>query len=81
MDIIWAQYLKPIHKKLHDRQQPLACRVGYAAERLEDATFEMQVVATVVEATSQPMARRDPLRPIMDLIYAQVRREPLASVH
>ena len=38
-------------------------RVGRAAEKLEDATFEMQLVATVVEATSQPMPRRDPLRP------------------
>ena len=46
-------------------------RVGRAAERLEDAMLEMQMVATVVEATSQPMARRDPLRPLMDAVYAQ----------
>ena len=48
-------------------------RVGRAAEKLEDATFEMQLVATVVEATSQPMPRRDPLRPLMDIIYREAR--------
>ena len=32
----------------------------------------MARVATVVEATSQPMARRDPLRKHMDLIYQEV---------
>lgn len=47
-------------------------RVGRAAEKLEDATLEMQLVATVIEATSQPMSRRDPLRPYMDIIYAEV---------
>ncbi|KAK9843415.1 hypothetical protein WJX81_001086 [Elliptochloris bilobata] len=46
-------------------------RVGRAAEKLEDATFEMQLVANVVEATSQPMPRRDPLRPLMDIIYRE----------
>ena len=48
-------------------------RVGRAAEKLEDATFEMQLVATVVEATSQPMPRRDPLRALMDIIYREAR--------
>ncbi len=48
--------------------------MGRAAEKLEDATFEMQLVATVVEATSQPLPRRDPLRPLMDVIYREVRR-------
>ena len=47
-------------------------RVGRAAERLEAAVVEMTRVATVVEATSQPMARRDPLRAHMDLIYREV---------
>ena len=47
--------------------------MGRAAEKLEDATFEMQLVATVVEATSQPMPRRDPLRPLMDIIYREAR--------
>lgn len=43
---------------------------------------EMARVATVVEATSQPMARRDPLRAHMDLIYREVRTELWAgSVH
>jgi hypothetical protein len=48
-------------------------RVGRAAQRLEDAAAEMARVATVVEATQQPMARRDPLRPRMDLIYREAR--------
>lgn len=39
---------------------------------MEDATYEMQLVATVIEATSQPMSRRDPMRPYMDIIYAEV---------
>ena len=30
-------------------------------------------VATVVEATSAPMSKRDALRPLMDKIYQQVR--------
>ncbi len=47
-------------------------RVGRAAEKLQDAAGEMAHVATVVEATSQPMARRDPLRKHMDLIYQEV---------
>ncbi len=47
-------------------------RVGRAAEKMEDATYEMQMVATVIEATSQPMSRRDPMRPYMDIIYAEV---------
>ena len=47
-------------------------RVGRAAEKLEDAAFELIRVATVVEATSQPMPKRDPLRSYMDKIYAQV---------
>ena len=49
-----------------------AVRVGRAAEKLEDAAFELIRVATVVEATSQPMPKRDPLRSYMDKIYAQV---------
>ena len=47
-------------------------RLGRAAQRLESAAAEMLRVATVVEATQQPMARRDPLRPRMDLIYREV---------
>lgn len=50
-----------------------ACRVGRAAEKLQDAAGEMAHVATVVEATSQPMARRDPLRKHMDIIYQEAR--------
>jgi len=53
--------------------------VGRAAEKLEDATFEMQLVATVVEATSQPLPRRDPLRPLMDVVYREVRRPRRAA--
>ena len=49
-----------------------ACRVGRAAEKLQAAAREMAHVATVVEATSQPMARRDPLRARMDIIYKEV---------
>ena len=49
-----------------------ACRVGRAAEKLQTAAREMAHVATVVEATSQPMARRDPLRARMDIIYKEV---------
>lgn len=51
-----------------------ACRVrvGRAAEKLEAAVLEMNSVATVVEATSQPMSRRDPLRKYMDIIYKEV---------
>ena len=49
-----------------------ACRVGRAAEKLQAAAREMAHVATVVEATSQPMARRDPLRAHMDTIYKEV---------
>ena len=51
-------------------------RVGRAAEKLQDAAAEMAHVATVVEATSQPMARRDPLRKHMDLIYQEVSAMP-----
>ena len=51
---------------------PAVARVGRAAEKLQDAAAEMAHVATVVEATSQPMARRDPLRKHMDLIYQEV---------
>jgi hypothetical protein len=47
-------------------------RVGRAAEKLEAAILEMNTVATVVEATSQPMSRRDPLRKYMDIIYKEV---------
>ena len=47
------------------------CRIGQAAESLEDATLEMQRVAAVVEATSKTMSNRDLLRPHMDLIYVQ----------
>ncbi len=46
--------------------------MGRAAEKLEDAVVEMTTVATVVEATSQPMPRRDPLRKYMDIIYREV---------
>ncbi|KAK9907685.1 hypothetical protein WJX75_008089 [Coccomyxa subellipsoidea] len=46
-------------------------KVGRAAEKLEDAVVEMTRVATVVEATSQPMPRRDPLRKYMDIIYRE----------
>lgn len=44
-------------------------RVGRRADTLEDAATELQAVITVVEATSQPMSRRDPLRPFIDIIY------------
>ena len=43
--------------------------MGRTADTLEDAAFELQSVVTVVEATHQPMSRRDPLRPLMDKIY------------
>ena len=46
-----------------------ACRLGRAADVLEDAASELQAVITVVEATSQPMSRRDQLRGHMDTIY------------
>ena len=51
--------------------------MGRAAEKLQAAAREMAHVATVVEATSQPMARRDPLRAHMDIIYKEV--APLAQ--
>lgn len=44
-------------------------RLGRCADTLEDAASELQSVITVVEATSQPMSRRDPMRPYMDIIY------------
>ena len=47
---------------------------------MEDATYEMQMVATVIEATSQPMSRRDPMRPYMDIIYAEVPQAPNPGV-
>lgn len=50
------------------------CRVGRTADTLEDAAFELQSVITVVEATHQPMSRRDPLRPLMDKIYEYAER-------
>lgn len=58
---------------------PTMTRVGRAAEKLQDAAGEMAHVATVVEATSQPMARRDPLRKHMDLIYQEVSHVPNLS--
>ena len=63
----------------HERMHQVKCivpviRVGRAAEKLEDAAFELIRVATVVEATSQPMPKRDLLRSYMDKIYAQVRQ-------
>lgn len=50
-------------------QQSGAYRLGRAADVLEDAASELQAVITVVEATSQPMSRRDQLRGHMDTIY------------
>ena len=44
-------------------------RLGRCADTLEDAATELQSVITVVEATSQPMSRRDSMRPYMDVIY------------
>lgn len=55
------------------------CSLGKAAERLRAARVEMHVVATVVEATAAPMSTRDPLRPLMDKIYRQVRNSAIAS--
>ncbi|KAL3142854.1 hypothetical protein ABBQ38_003147 [Trebouxia sp. C0009 RCD-2024] len=52
-----------------DRLRSACYRVGRRADTLEDAASELQAVITVVEATSQPMSRRDPLRPFMDIIY------------
>ena len=51
------------------RLQLIWCRLGRCADTLEDAAAELQAVITVVEATSQPMSRRDPMRPYMDVIY------------
>ena len=56
---------------VHSRSLVVLLRIGRAAEKLEDAAFELIRVATVVEATSQPMPKRDPLRPYMDQIYQQ----------
>ncbi len=47
----------------------ICTRLGRCADTLEDAATEVQSVITVVEATSQPMSRRDPMRPYMDVIY------------
>ncbi len=63
------------HEVMH-----VCVRVGRAAEKLEDAAFELIRVATVVEATSQPMPKRDPLRSYMDKIYAQVRSGPSSCI-
>ena len=57
------------------------CRIGQAAESLEDATLEMQRVAAVVEATSKTMSNCDPLRPHMDLIYVQASYSAAQSRH
>lgn len=47
----------------------IAGRLGRAADVLEDAASELQAVVTVVEATNQPMSRRDALKGHMDTIY------------
>ena len=45
-------------------------RVAHAADELKAAATEAQAVATVVEATVQPLPRRDPLRPLADDVRA-----------
>ncbi|KAL0026350.1 hypothetical protein WJX79_001807 [Trebouxia sp. C0005] len=52
-----------------ERLRSCSYRLGRCADTLEDAASELQSVITVVEATSQPMSRRDPMRPYMDIIY------------
>ena len=47
----------------------IAGRLGRAADVLEDAASELQAVVTVVEATNQPMSRRDALKGHMDTIF------------
>lgn len=47
-------------------------RVGRAAERLQSASFDLQRLLHVVQATSGPISRRDPLRKHMDLIVGFV---------
>lgn len=47
-------------------------RVGRAAERLQSAGFDLQRLLQVVQATSGPISRRDPLRRNMDLIVGFV---------
>ncbi len=43
-------------------------RVGKAAERLQTASHDLQRLLQVVQATSGPISRRDPLRRYMDII-------------
>lgn len=52
-----------------ERLRSACYRLGRCADTLEDAAGELQAVMTVVEATSQPMSRRDLMRPYMDIIY------------
>ncbi|KAK9807047.1 hypothetical protein WJX72_011975 [[Myrmecia] bisecta] len=50
-------------------------KLGRHAAKLAAASAEVVAVVTVVEATSQPMPKRDPLRPYMDIIYATAEAE------
>jgi len=45
-------------------------RVAHAADDLASAAAEARAVAVVVEATVQPLPRRDPLRPLADDVRA-----------
>lgn len=54
-------------------------RVGKAAERLQTASYDLQRLLQVVQATSGPISRRDPLRGYMDIIVRFVEHySPLA---
>ena len=52
------------------RLRTLYWRVAHAADELVSAAGEARAVAVVVEATVQPLPRRDPLRPLADDVRA-----------
>jgi len=50
-------------------------RLGRLAEKMDDASFELNTVVTAVQATYQQMTRRDPLRKHMEVIYTYAQDE------
>jgi len=50
-------------------------RLGRLAERVNDASFELNTVVTAVQATHLQMTRRDPLQKYMEVIYKYAETE------
>eukprot|EP00271_Cylindrocystis_brebissonii_P006458 TRINITY_DN19250_c0_g1_i1.p1 TRINITY_DN19250_c0_g1~~TRINITY_DN19250_c0_g1_i1.p1 ORF type:complete len:937 (-),score=163.36 TRINITY_DN19250_c0_g1_i1:569-3379(-) len=64
------------HADLSERAKWLSHKVAKVAEKLDEAHKELSTAIVITQATSKQVSRRDPLRPMMDIIDNMANEDP-----